>query len=154
LGLVLLLVIERGPGFGSLAALVLSGTPEAAREVLSRWSPADRIYIAFVAGFDFLFGVVWTNTMALACVWASRQIASARLTSLGGPLAWLLWVAMVLDAPENGAYFRMVLGSVAQPWPAIAALALYPRILIFVAGVLYIAMGLTHGKRSSETRAA
>ena len=154
LGLVLLLILERGPGFSSLAALVLSGTPEAAQEVLSGWSSADRIYVAFVAGFDFLFGVAWANTMALACIWASRQIASVRLASFGGPLAWLLWIAMALDVPENGAYFCMVLGSVAQPWPAIAALALYLRVLIFVAGVLYIVMGLTHGKWATGKRAA
>lgn len=141
LGLMLLFIIENGPGFDLLAALVLSGTPAAAQEVLSQWSYTDRIYIAFVAGFDFLFGVVWTNTMALACIWVSRRAASARLASLGGLFAWLLWIAMVLDVPENGAYFLMVLGSVAQPWPAMAAIAVYPRIFIFIAGSLYLIVG-------------
>lgn len=143
LGLVLLFVVESGPGFDSLAALVLAGTSASAGEILSQWSYTDRICIAFVAGFDFLFGVVWTNTMALACIWVSRRVASVRLASFGGPLAWLLWVAMVLDVPENGAYFLMVLGSVAQPWPAMTVLAVYPRVFIFIASSLYIIFGLT-----------
>lgn len=66
-----------------------------------------------------------------------------------GSLAWLLWVAMVLDVPENGAYFLMVLGSVAQPWPAMTVLAVYPRIFVFIASSLYITVGSTRWTRSA-----
>jgi len=142
LGFVLLQVLERGPGLGQLAALVLAGTPEAARVILSGWTPADRLRVAFVAGFDLAFGVAWTNTLGLGCIWAARRFAPTRPASLGAPIAWLLWIAMLLDVPENGAYLRMVLGSVDRPWPAVALFAVYARTLIFFAGCGYVLAGL------------
>lgn len=139
----LLAVLERGPGLSALSALVLAGTPEEAREVLAAWSSDDRVRVSFVAGFDFLFGIVWANTMALACIWSARRLTAARLAGAGAALAWLLWFAVLLDIPENGAYVGMVLGSLQQPWPALAALAVYARIAISLAdGPLRLIRGL------------
>lgn len=138
LGVILVLVLEAGPGLSGLAQLVMAGSVEGAKEVLSPWSATDRIYVAFIAGFDFLFGIVWANTMALTCIWAATKYRSSSVASLGAPLAWLLWVAMILDIPENGGYLIMMAGPVEAPWPMVSTLALYPRVVIFSAGVLYI----------------
>ena len=141
LGVGVLWAIEAGPGMEELAALVLAGTTERATAVLETWSARDRTLIGFVAGFDFLFGVAWTNAMALGCIWVARQPHASGPAWLGPLLAWSLWLAMLLDVPENLAYLAMVLGSVEAPWPATALLAVAGRIVIFVAAVAFLCVG-------------
>jgi hypothetical protein len=153
LGAVLLAVLGRGPGLGALTSLVVAGTPERAAEVVAGWTPADRIRVAFAGGFDLLFGVTWANTMALGSIWSARRVAHQMLAALAAPLAWLLWIAMALDVPENAGYVRMLLGPTYAPWPQVTAAAVVGRALICGAALLHIAACLALAMRAGRAPA-
>ncbi len=73
--LVLLVVmvelVQRGPGWLPFGDLVLSFTTSRAPQALSTWSVEDRIRIAFINGRDYLFGPLYATF--------SRWAASGRV---------------------------------------------------------------------------
>jgi hypothetical protein len=144
LGLLVLWLIECGPGVGPLASLVTAGSPERAAAILTSWTMADRVLVGFIAGFDLLFGLAWTNTLGLGCVWAARRLHGSRMVARGASvLAWSCWVALLLDVPENVSYLVMVGGTVEQPWPLLCVLAAYLRVVISCAALLFVAGSVT-----------
>lgn len=124
----------------SVLALVTAGNVADAERVLVDWSAGDRIRLAFVGGFDFLFGLLWTSTFALACVWGSRVFRSPPLRRLGIALAWLAWFGYLLDFPENFAYVTLVHGSAVDPLPWLGAVAFQLRWLILFALDAYVTL--------------
>ncbi len=91
-------------------------------------TPEERVRIAFLGGFDFLFGALWTTLFAIACIWGSRVFRHPGLTRFGVALAWL---AYLLDFPENGAYVSAVHGSGVEALRAVGAPAFWVRVAIF-----------------------
>lgn len=154
LGVVLLLVLKQGPGLGGLASLVSAGTSDRAAEVLAAWTDADRVRVGFIGGLDFLFGLAWTNTIALACIKSSRLTGRAGFVAMAALMAWLLWLALALDVPENLAYLNMALGHTQSPWPQMAVLALYPRVVTFVVAGLFVAVSLVVWRLKSDERSS
>jgi hypothetical protein len=125
----------------TLFDLALAGSVPRAQEILSHWTEGDRIHIAFVNGLDYLFGFVLFNTIALACVWTARVSSARAWATCGFALAWLSWVSVVLDIPENFAYLRMVFGTVDDPWPQVLKVCAVFRSFVFTIGVAYIGLG-------------
>jgi hypothetical protein len=138
----LLANVEAGPGFGRLTALVLAGSPAAAAEVLATWTPADRMHIAFANGLDYLWGLLYANTMALGCVWAGRVGDAPSWRSTGSLLAWLCWAIAVLDVPENVSYYQMVRGAIRSPYPELAASCVVLRSAIFLLVLAFLGLAL------------
>jgi len=56
-------------------------------------------------------------------------------------LAWAQFLAAFLDAIENYALIRVLLGSTENIWPALARLCAGPKFLIVTLGLLYIICG-------------
>ena len=83
-------------------------------------------------GLDYFWGFLYANSMALACVWASR-LSDAPVWRAGTVLlAWLSWVVAVLDVPENIAYYQMVRGVNRSPYPEVLAARVTIRSGIFM----------------------
>jgi hypothetical protein len=137
-GVPLLANIEAGPGFRGLTALVFAGSPEAAAAVLSTWTPADRIHVAFANGLDYLWGFLYANSMALACIWAGRVGATPSWRTTASLLAWLCWVVAVLDVPENVSYYQMIRGANRSPYPEMLAACVAVRSAIFVVFLVFL----------------
>ena len=144
LGFLLLVVIvemvHRAPGWIVFGELVLSFSSAGAAEALSGWSAEDRVHIAFINGLDYLFGPLYANLLALASVWAGRTGEGRR--QMGSFFAWLSWVVLALDIPENVAYLNLVLGHVNQPWPLVSASCILARTLLVLAVLAFIARGV------------
>lgn len=149
LGTVVIAALEAGPGFDELTELVLAGDPAGAEEAMRGWSVDDRAWVAFVAGFDFTFGIAWTSMLAMACFWGARRSHSPRWQLVGVSLGWLAWVALALDLPENGAYLAMVVGNTDSPWPQMALAAVVPRCAILAAGIAYLGAVVVKTSRSA-----
>lgn len=141
-GVPLLANVEAGPGLLSLARLALSGSPAAAESVLATWSATDRIHIAFANGLDYSWGLLYANSMALACVWAGRLGASRSWTATASVLAWLSWAVGVLDVPENVSYYQMVRGVNRSPYPEMLASLVAIRTAIFMAFLVFVDVAL------------
>ncbi len=61
---------------------------------------------------------------------------------MGSFFAWLSWVVLLLDIPENVAYLNLVLGHVDQPWPLVSASCILVRTLLVLAVLAFIARGV------------
>jgi hypothetical protein len=147
--LVLLVVIvelvQRGPGWLPFGDLVLSFTTNRATEALSTWSVEDRVRIAFINGLDYLFGPLYANLLALGCIWAGR-LRDGSSSWAGSTFAWLAWVLLLLDIPENIAYLKLVSGESGQPWPLISGTCVLIRTGLVVASLGFMARCLKQSK--------
>lgn len=139
--LVLLVVmvelVQQGPGWLSFGDLVLSFTSSRATEALSTWTVEDRVRIAFINGLDYLFGPLYANLLALGCIWAGR-LRRDGTSWAGSAFAWLAWVVLLLDLPENVAYLQLVIGNSSQPWPLISGACVLARTALVMASLLFL----------------
>lgn len=87
-----------------LLDLVTAASGTEAEQRVFGWSVEDRVRVAFLGRFDFLFGLfglLWTSAFAVACALGSRVFRSGLLVELGSLLVWLALFAYLLDFTEN-----------------------------------------------------
>jgi hypothetical protein len=114
--------------------LAVAGSIDAAQQILSHWSPADRQAFAFILGFDFLYDLVHNNAVAFAVVWAAAN-RPHRWVSVGSVLAWFLWLATAANIAENIAFFHMLQTGPNFPWPEVGLGTTYFRNTALLTGV-------------------
>lgn len=122
----------------------LAGTTQRAQAILDSWDAEAKVQAAFVQGLDFLYLVVYSTAIALACLWAGETLKKAGWPpdSLGIPLAWGLWIAAICDAIENIALVVMLFGSIINPWPAIAIVCAVIKFALIFLGLVYVLYAL------------
>ena len=93
---------------------------------------------------DYVFLLSYSTTIGLACVWTARFLHDRQwsLARIGVPLAWVQWLAAVLDAIENYALITMLFGSVTSPWPQIAYWCAIIKFALVFLGMVYGIFGL------------
>ena len=81
--------------------------------------------------------------LGLGCVLVARSLAGrfGVLSRVGSVLAWGLLAAGLLDALENVALIRVLLGSLTAAWPAVARWCAIPKFLVVAAGLAYVLVG-------------
>jgi hypothetical protein len=114
-----------------------------AEEVIAQWTPADKIRAGFSLGLDFLYLVVYSTTISLACIWASNLLKSSSLllASVGIYLAWGQWLAALFDAVENIALVRILLGSPTKTLSKVARTCAITKFTLVLLGLVYAAIG-------------
>ncbi|MCK5096596.1 MAG: hypothetical protein KAR45_00755, partial [Desulfobacteraceae bacterium] len=89
------------------------------------------------------FLIVYAFTIGLGCVLTgeklSEKFASANI--IGSILAWGLIIAAFLDAIENYALIKILVGSVEGFWLTIAWVCAAPKFALVGLGLLYIICG-------------
>ena len=138
---VMLELVQRGPGWLPFGELVLSFTSSRAAEALSTWSVEDRVRIAFINGLDYLFGPLYANLLAFGSIWAGR-LRRDSTSRAGSSFAWLAWVVLLLDLPENVAYLNLVAGNANQPWPLISGTCVLLRTALVVTVLAFMSWSL------------
>ena len=116
---------------------------EKARAIRDSWDGTAHLRAAFGLGFDHLFILAYSLTIALGCVGAMgmhRELRPA-LAAAGLPLAWGAWMAGVLDIAENAALFTVLLNNPTSPWPQVAWWAATAKFLLVIAGIVYTVLG-------------
>jgi len=129
----------------------LAGTVARSQAVLDAWDAHTRLVAAFGLGFDYLFMLLYSTTLAFACVMAADAFAAhgSPLARIGIPLAWSMWLAAALDAVENAALLKILLaGTAIAPWPAIAFASSAPKFALIVLGLAYSVTGGVARRRS------
>jgi len=114
-----------------------------ARRILNSWGPEDRVYAGLSLGLDYLFMLSYACALGLGCVLVARRLGlwSGALAALGVVLSWGQWLAALLDAMENYALIRLLLGSERALWPALASSCALTKFLLVGAGILFIGVG-------------
>lgn len=114
-----------------------------ARAILDSWDLQARAHAGFSLGFDFLFLLLYSTTIAAACVWLSGALGgrSPALAVLGLWLGWGQWLAALLDALENGALVITLLDAPASPWPQVASVCAAIKFALVFLGLFYALLG-------------
>jgi hypothetical protein len=136
------LVNETAPQ--GIVSFEFAGTLDAAHRMMESWGETGLISAGLSLGFDYLFLVVYAFCIALGCVLMARamQYRVKIFIPVGAVLAWAQFLAAILDAIENYALIRVLLGATVDLWPALARACAGPKFLIVSAGLLYIIVGL------------
>ena len=123
----------------------LAGTVSQVSEILSSWDANARIQAGFSLGFDYLYMVFYSITIALACVWAGKDLGKRGpiLFVIGILLAWGQFLAAGIDAVENLALTKMLFGVVQVPWPEVARVCALVKFSLILLGIVYAFFGLT-----------
>jgi len=142
-----------------IVSLEFAGTVEAAKSVIASWSAEDEKMNAaagtmlgqarLLQWWDAFFLVAYSMTLALACVmtaeWLYQRESWAH--AQGILLAWLMWLAGLLDFFENSAINRILNSAIAQAaiesrWPQQALLCAAGKFSLIAVGIWYLLSGL------------
>lgn len=113
-----------------------------ANQVIYQWQSPDKAWAAFSLGFDFLFIIIYSNAIGLACVRAAKVMQSHQLlAALGIWLAWGQWLAALLDVVENLALMNVLFGSVTTFLVQLAKWCAIFKFSLIILGLLYSVIG-------------
>ncbi len=130
-----------GKGTG-IVGFELAGSASRAKAILESWGESGRKVAAFNLGFDYLFIVGYSTFMTLMCLWASTRYASPRLMIFGVFLAWMQWIAGLLDCTENVALLRILFHEALDSLAQIARLSALGKFGLLGCGAVYILLSL------------
>ncbi len=136
------LVTEQAPL--GIVSFEFAGDAATARAMLDSWGEPGRLRAALSLGIDFLFLSLYAAGLALACARvASRLTAPGSWAErAGGLLAWAQVLAAGLDAVENVALIRLLLGSSAPLWAPLAWACAAVKFGLVGLGLAYALPGL------------
>lgn len=125
-----------------IVSLELAGNVQKVRDILASWGEGGRHRALCNVLLDFLFLACYSTAIGAACVWGPGPFRGRPGAVMETVLAWGQWTAAFLDAVENVALLRVLLGrTVEEPWPRVALLCAIPKFVLVVAGLAYAAAG-------------
>ena len=122
---------------GDIVRLELAGTQEKASEIVTGWSPAETVDMAFLQGVDELHPFAYGLLLATAAIWAGRTYRG-RAVGWGPTIAWVVLVAVVMDLIENIGMIAMIRGDFEDPIPAITTAFAFAKFTALFVAVLYV----------------
>jgi hypothetical protein len=125
-----------------IVSFELAGDRDTAGRMLEAWGGAGRRAATLSLRLDFLFLAAYAPGLALLCAAAADRARAAR-SPLAAPAALLAWGQLAaggLDAIENLALLRVLDGSSAAVWPALAAACAWPKFGLVGAGIGCLAL--------------
>lgn len=142
--LMVLLNWEGGPlttrqaPFG-IVSFELAGSVGRSQAMLDSWNANAQLHAAFSLGLDYLFMVVYSAMIGLACIWSGERLQAINwpLARLGVWLAWGLWLAALFDAVENLALLSNLFNGPMTPWPQVAAICAVFKFSLILLGLIY-----------------
>lgn len=127
-----------------IVSFELAGSAPGAAMVLDSWDATARVYAAFSLGFDYVYMVLYSTTIALGCLWATRKLRHRgwSLAKIGIVLAWGQWLAAAFDAVENAALWRLLIDPAMGSWPTLAWWCAVLKFGLIGLGLLYVLAGV------------
>jgi hypothetical protein len=130
-------------------ALELAPTTKAAEIIIQTWKAVDFDLSSarLLQYWDNYFILCYSTTLALACVLIADWLYSleTRANFHGKLLAWLMWVAGVLDYVENHAINKMLDGSIEIRWVKLSSGSASVKFALIATGLIYFFSGLFVG---------
>ncbi len=125
-----------------IVSFELAGDVLTAQTILDSWDAPARVYAGFSLGFDYLFMLLYSTTIAYACVWVVGGLRERRrfLGLAGLWLAWGQWLAALLDVVENVALWRILSQGATPPWPQVAWWCAAVKFTLVILGIAYAAL--------------
>jgi hypothetical protein len=125
-----------------IVSFEFAGDLSAAHRMMVSWGQRGQLYAAVNLGLDYLFLTVYACAISLACVLAARSLSHRIefLANLGILLAWVQFLAALLDCTENYGLIQVLVGTEKEVWPEVARWCAGPKFLIIALGFIYIIM--------------
>jgi hypothetical protein len=130
-------LVEAG---ANIVEFELAGTLSSAQAILQMWRGEGQLYAALSLGLDYLFLLLYGSAISLGCVLVTRflQDRVRWLATIGSWLAWGMIAAALLDAIENAALIRLLLGG-QESWLApVARWCALPKFGLVFLGLIYV----------------
>lgn len=125
-----------------IVSFELAGSPATARAILASWDARAHVVAGLNLGVDYLFLVLYALTIGLGVLLVGEALGGWAIR-LASWLAWAQVLAAGLDAVENLALIRWLLGSRAVFWPRIAAGCATMKFALVGLGLLFAFGGAT-----------
>jgi hypothetical protein len=121
----------------------LAGDVPTAQAILDSWDAQARVRAGFSLGFDYLFLLLYSTAIAIACAWAAGEWRDRGRSwaSFGLWLAWGQWLAALLDGVENAALWGILASGPVSPWPQVARWCAVVKFTLVIVGLLYATWG-------------
>ena len=147
-----------------IVSFELAGNPETARLITDSWKQRSLslsavagqpnpdivnvtyVFAAFGLGIDYLFMPFYASALAFGTLITSRR-HEGWIRSLGAVAGYAAFAAMIFDAIENYALFRVLLGEFHSSYPVIAAFCAIIKFGLILFGVLYAVVAWLLPKR-------
>jgi len=128
---------------GGIVTFEFAGDVATARHIIESWQGATLASTGLSLGLDFLFLLLYGAAISMACVGLAERLMMrhSRFAALGVALAWGAWLASLLDAIENLALIRLLLGDFNAIWPPLAYGCAAVKFALVLAGLLYTLVG-------------
>ena len=138
------LVTKAAPS--GIVSFEFAGDLETSQTIIASWGQETTTYAGLNLGFDYLFMVGYGVTIGLGCILISSKLKDKinPLSFLGIFLAWGSILAALLDALENYALIRILLGSINELWPPIAKWCAGVKFFLVAIGIGYILLGVLY----------
>ncbi len=123
-----------------------AGDLDTAQSIIASWEGDSLIYAGLNLGVDYLFMAAYGMSIGLGCILVSQRLQQKRnsLSRLGVLLAWGSILAALLDALENYALIRVLLGSINEAWPTIAKWCAGVKFFLVAVGIGYVLIGAVY----------
>lgn len=126
----------------AIVSYELAGTVEGANDILNSWNAEAKVYAGFNLGFDYLWMIFYSTTIALGLVWTNDAFnLKGTIANAISLLAWGQWLAALLDALENASLLVMLVGEPVSPWPQIAYWSAVIKFALVILGILVVLGG-------------
>ena len=129
-----------------IVSFELAGTPEKAESILQSWDSRAQLFAAFSLGIDYLFIFAYGLTISLGILMAGTK-HGGKFAQLGALLGWGILLAGFLDAIENLALWRILIGAGTDYCPSIAATSATIKFVLILLGLLFALVGWLWRKR-------
>jgi len=128
---------------GGIVDYELAGTLDAAQRILASWGQTERIYAGLGLGFDFVYIIAYSITIALGAVLVARALTTRIpfLATMGWVIAWTLFIAGIFDGIENYALVQMLIGTPSDGLALLARWCAIPKFTIIGIGLVYVLVG-------------
>ncbi len=126
-----------------IVSFELAKTTSESLAILHSWDAEAKIYAGLSLGIDYLFMVAYGGFFALAVLLLAPKLPDGFLKKTARIIAWLIFLAVLLDAIENYGLIRLLTGSPSQTWVSLAYYCAGLKFILLAIGVVYLISGLS-----------
>ena len=134
------LIADSAPG--GIVSFEFAGRLPIAKTILESWSMKAKIYAGLNLGLDYLFLFLYAVTIGLGVVIIANRMRKIRFAYIAGiVISWLVLLGGLLDAVENFALIKLLLGSMNEALPVLAKWCAIFKFLFVAIGLIYLILG-------------
>ena len=135
------LITEAAPA--GIVSFEFAGDVETAQSILASWRHEVRVIAGLNLGVDYLFMLAYGVTIGLGCILVARgwHETIPALALIGTLFSWGSIGAAFLDAIENYALIRILVGSLNETWPVVSQWCAGVKFFLVGIGLVYVVGG-------------